>query len=84
MFSPTSERGWQCIAVALVSTVLVQPGSAAPKYARSEFVFSDNDPFAVLDPQHWVNPANMTWDDVCAVSSSTPSFVLAEHQVISN
>lgn len=65
-FLSGSQSRWEFLAAALLSVVLVQPGRAAPHFARSEFVFSDVDPFAVLDPQNWVNPDNMTWEDVCS------------------
>ncbi len=56
---------WELLVAAFLIVVLVQPGRAAPHFARSEVVFTDDDPFAVLDPQNWVNPDNMTWEDVC-------------------
>ncbi|EER23238.1 hypothetical protein CPC735_046080 [Coccidioides posadasii C735 delta SOWgp] len=54
------------LAATLTSILLVLPSSAAPGYRRSDQQQDRNgqtDPFAVLDPQNWVNPDNMTWDD---------------------
>ncbi|WEW56671.1 hypothetical protein PRK78_002119 [Emydomyces testavorans] len=61
-----SSHRWGFLAAFLISTLLVQPATAAPKSPRSdpsEDGHRDDDPFAVLDPQTWVNPDNMTWAD---------------------
>ena len=57
-----SRRKWKYLAAACVGALFVQSGTAAPLSSRSDF--SDDDPFAILDLQDWVNPDNMTWDDV--------------------
>ncbi|KAH6715279.1 hypothetical protein BKA61DRAFT_349944 [Leptodontidium sp. MPI-SDFR-AT-0119] len=55
------QRRWEYLAAALVGALLARSGNAAPLNSRSDF--SDDDPFAILDLQDWVNPDNMTWDD---------------------
>lgn len=59
------QRRWEYLAAALVGALLARSGNAAPLNSRSDF--SDDDPFAILDLQDWVNPDNMTWDDVWAL-----------------
>ncbi|KAH7393182.1 hypothetical protein BKA64DRAFT_724346 [Cadophora sp. MPI-SDFR-AT-0126] len=59
-FLNRSQRRWEYLAAVCVA-LFVQSGTAAPLSSRSEF--SDDDPFAILDLQDWVNPDNMTWDD---------------------
>lgn len=48
--------------VALASTIF-NMASAVPAIARRQ---APSDPFAPIDPQNWVNPDNMTWDDFVA------------------
>ncbi|KAL2372108.1 hypothetical protein BDBG_02292 [Blastomyces gilchristii SLH14081] len=51
---------------ALSLSLLSQPARAVPnedEISASGGNHKPNDPFAVLDPQNWVNPDNMTWDD---------------------
>ncbi|KAH7029265.1 uncharacterized protein B0I36DRAFT_244161 [Microdochium trichocladiopsis] len=50
------------MASTLVSAVLTA-GLWLPQLVRSAPLSATGDPFAVLDPQNWVNPDNMTWDD---------------------
>ncbi|KAI1923134.1 hypothetical protein LOZ58_003700 [Ophidiomyces ophidiicola] len=62
-----STCGWRALAVSSVLAVLAAPLSLAAPSAQSD-ADSDSartpeDPFAVLDPQNWVNPDNMTWAD---------------------
>jgi M6 family metalloprotease-like protein len=56
---PVSAGRW---ALALTSALLIQSTNAAPTTARPQ---KNNlgDPFAVIDPQNWENPDDMTWDD---------------------
>lgn len=42
--------------------VAILLGFASHSWA-APFASSQSDPFQVLDPQNWVNPDNMTWDD---------------------
>lgn len=51
-----SNRQRVVFATALLTTAFAAP---APHLLRR----ASSDPFAVLDPQKWVNPDNMTWDD---------------------
>ncbi|KAL7619478.1 hypothetical protein AAE478_010017 [Parahypoxylon ruwenzoriense] len=65
----TGKRHWAAVVTALVGTILVNHAWAAPCAPQG-------DPFKVLDPQNWVNPDNMTWDDYKAppgTSWSDPS-----------
>ncbi|EEP81986.1 conserved hypothetical protein [Uncinocarpus reesii 1704] len=57
-----SSRHWGLLATVLTSVLLVDPAGAATNRPRNDRD-GNNDPFAVLDPQNWVNPDNMTWDD---------------------
>ncbi|KAK2873449.1 hypothetical protein FQN49_002356, partial [Arthroderma sp. PD_2] len=52
-------------AAALSSVLLIQPALAAPNGQPTSNGphHGHHDPFAVLDPQNWVNPDNMTWAD---------------------
>ena len=43
-------------ATALITNAFAAP---APRLQRR----ASSDPFAILDPQNWVNPDNMTWAD---------------------
>lgn len=59
-------RRWGSLGALLTSLLLVQPATAAPATSHSDNEASKhghNSPFAILDPQNWVNPDNMTWDD---------------------
>ncbi|TVY83731.1 putative secreted metallopeptidase, partial [Lachnellula suecica] len=47
----------------LSSSLIFHSVQAAPNHPRNASTPSSDDPFAILDPQHWVNPANMTWAD---------------------
>ncbi|KAF2651202.1 M6 metalloprotease [Lophiostoma macrostomum CBS 122681] len=49
-------------AFVLASLPLASIAAPARPHARQ----TSNDPFAVLDPQNWVNPDNMTWSDFVA------------------
>ena len=53
-----SRPSWGFLIPALTYFLLFQSSKAILHTPRS-----DDDPFAVLDPQNWVNPANMTWAD---------------------
>ena len=57
----SSVRRWGVLAT-LTSTFLIQSVNTAPTRIQSEKK-DLNDPFAVIDPQNWVNPNDMTWDD---------------------
>ncbi|PGH01834.1 hypothetical protein GX51_05014 [Blastomyces parvus] len=51
---------------ALSLSLLSQPARAVPiedEVSANGGNHRPKDPFAVLDPQKWVNPDNMTWDD---------------------
>lgn len=63
LISPRSS--WRQLGLVLTQLVLVQHANSAPNTQRRdvEAEASSADPFAVLDPQNWVNPANMTWAD---------------------
>lgn len=53
----------------LLQAAVLQTGlsAAAPVEASAaEGLSAISDPFAVLDPQNWVNPDNMTWSDFVA------------------
>jgi hypothetical protein len=54
---------WGLLTVTLTSTFLGQIANALPNQSREYREFDPSDPFAVLDPQNWVNPDNMTWAD---------------------
>ncbi|KAK2791838.1 hypothetical protein FQN51_001983 [Onygenales sp. PD_10] len=57
----TPTRQW---AILLSSALLAYPTLAVPVETNGHGGDGpDRDPFAVLDPQNWVNPDNMTWDD---------------------
>lgn len=57
----TSTSRWTSVAIA-AGSIFINPVHAANIPKRS-YEYNSNDPFAVLDPQKWVNPANMTWAD---------------------
>lgn len=46
-----------------VTIVMMVVLAAAPFGALGARCVPVDDPFAVIDPQNWVNPDNMTWDD---------------------
>lgn len=50
------------IVIILIAILLPNIIDAA-NIPRSNHGYNIEDPFAVLDPQNWVNPANMTWND---------------------
>lgn len=50
---------WGALVIALTSSSLVHVSNALPNQVRQDAV----DPFAILDPQNWENPDNMTWAD---------------------
>ncbi|KAL1954435.1 hypothetical protein VTO42DRAFT_1159 [Malbranchea cinnamomea] len=56
---PNFSFGRWVSSAALLANALafLQPARAVP------IGNDDDDPFAILDPQNWVNPDNMTWDD---------------------
>lgn len=61
--SHSSRHRWGPIGIVFASLISVNPTSAA-NIPRSNYEYSPSgDPFAVLDPQKWVNPDNMTWAD---------------------
>ncbi|CAO2653547.1 Nn.00g029580.m01.CDS01 [Neocucurbitaria sp. VM-36] len=47
---------------------MLNMASAIPAIAPRQ---TPSDPFAPIDPQNWVNPDNMTWDDFLAPPSTT-------------
>ena len=51
-------------ATALITSAF---GAPAPRLQRR----ASSDPFAILDPQNWVNPDNMTWADFKAPPGTT-------------
>ncbi|KAL0578496.1 hypothetical protein V5O48_003489 [Marasmius crinis-equi] len=56
--------------LAVVASTIFNVASAAPAPApRPRQVLAD--PFAILDPQNWVNPDNMTWDDFVTPPGTT-------------
>ncbi|KAG9236772.1 M6 family metalloprotease domain-containing protein [Amylocarpus encephaloides] len=50
-------------AIILTIAALSRVINAASHFERSDHGFNEEDPFAILDPQNWVNPDNMTWAD---------------------
>lgn len=60
MVQLTSTSLWASLAV--IACILAGPAHTANIPKRS-YEYNSDDPFAVLDPQNWVNPANMTWQD---------------------
>ncbi|OAX80158.1 hypothetical protein ACJ72_05513 [Emergomyces africanus] len=65
----TSSRSWgalgRLVTSALSLSLLSQPAGAVPIEDEMGVNGANqrvNDPFAVLDPQNWVNPDNMTWE----------------------
>lgn len=59
-FPSLSIRRCGPLVAVLASTLLLQPASAVP---HGDGKPHRDEPFAILDPQNWVNPDNMTWDD---------------------
>ena len=61
----TSSPLWASLAAVLLNTLSIQSVNAAPNphARRSATAAGNDDPFAVIDPQNWVNPDNMTWAD---------------------
>ncbi|KAI2471594.1 M6 metalloprotease [Annulohypoxylon bovei var. microspora] len=55
-FMNASKSRQTVLTIVLAGAVLVKHVGAGPIVPRSE-------PFKVLDPQNWVNPDNMTWED---------------------
>lgn len=54
---------WAPLAV-VFANVLFAPTEAAPNFRRNAAAeLKEENPFAVIDPQNWVNPDNMTWAD---------------------
>ncbi|CAG8973575.1 hypothetical protein HYALB_00008276 [Hymenoscyphus albidus] len=68
----SSKSSWQYLGV-LTQLVLAQQVNSAPSPHRREVGGNliDDDPFEVLDPQNWVDPANMTWADFKAPPGTT-------------
>jgi hypothetical protein len=63
-FKDVSTRSFGLLAVTFASSLFLQPTTAAPNILRRDDEgHTEDDPFAILDPQNWVNPANMTWAD---------------------
>ncbi|PGH11604.1 hypothetical protein AJ79_04744 [Helicocarpus griseus UAMH5409] len=60
-----STSDWGVLGSLSISSLLLlnQHARAAPIEDNIPAKGRGNDPFAVLDPQNWVNPDNMTWDD---------------------
>lgn len=52
-----------------LACALLEPAFAAP--APAPRPQTSTDPFAILDPQKWVNPDNMTWADFVAPPGTT-------------
>lgn len=61
-FSISKSLSGYSLASILASVIFIQSSNAA-NIPRRSFGYNTEDPFAVLDPQEWVNPADMTWDD---------------------
>jgi hypothetical protein len=51
------------LAATMLDTVVAFPAQLARRAAPA--------PFAPIDPQNWVNPDNMTWDDFVAPPSTS-------------
>lgn len=58
---PASARRWGLLAT-LTGAFIIQSVTAVPTLARPD-KNELGDPFAVIDPQNWKNPDNMTWED---------------------
>lgn len=59
---PVPARHWSLLAALISPPLLIQSVTGAPAAARPE-QNHHGDPFAVIDPQNWKNPDNMTWED---------------------
>ncbi|KAK6538556.1 hypothetical protein TWF694_010135 [Orbilia ellipsospora] len=46
-----------------VALLLSVGGLLSPTARAAPVSYADSDPFAVIDPQNWVNPDTMTWSD---------------------
>ncbi|RJE21793.1 hypothetical protein PHISCL_05884 [Aspergillus sclerotialis] len=58
----SSVRRWGVLAT-LASALLIPSVNTAPTTRIQSENHDLGDPFAVIDPQTWVNPDDMTWDD---------------------
>ncbi|MDG4786566.1 M6 family metalloprotease domain-containing protein [Micromonospora sp. WMMD1102] len=56
-------RAWQSALAATLAAALVAGAASTPATAAPGNPAGGNGPFDVLDPQSWVNPDGMSWDD---------------------
>lgn len=60
-------KGRSSASIVMLATTMLDAVSAFPAHLMKRV----SAPFAPIDPQKWVNPDNMTWDDFVAPPSTS-------------